>query len=92
MPTSAYTARERKPRRAPSAVPTRSAAKVWPVTGTGEPGTGTAIWAAMPVSAAPPSDQGRVDGVTVPDGGQQVGEDRAGTDGGGSSAHRDSAG
>lgn len=55
MPTSAYTARERKPRRAPSAVPTRSAAKVCPVTGTGEPGTGTAICAAMPVSAAPPT-------------------------------------
>ncbi len=39
MPTRAYSARERKPRRAPSAVPMRSAAKVWPVTGTGEPGT-----------------------------------------------------
>lgn len=55
IPARAYSASESSPRLAPSEAPTRSAAKVWPVTGTGEPGTGTAIWAAMPVSAAPPS-------------------------------------
>src|SRR5690606_9571007 len=54
MPARAYRARERTPRRAPRAVPTSSAAKVWPVTGTGEPGVGAAICAARPVRAAPP--------------------------------------
>ncbi|CAM5440009.1 hypothetical protein SALBM217S_07172 [Streptomyces griseoloalbus] len=72
MPTSAYTAREAKPRRAPRVVPTSSAAKVWPVTGTGEPGTGTAIWAARPVSAAPPSTRAA---SRTRGGGDEVGED-----------------
>ena len=54
-PASAYRTSAVRPRLAPSVVPTSSAAKVWPVTGTGEPGTGTEIWAARPVSAAPPS-------------------------------------
>ena len=44
-----------KPRRAPYVVPIKSAARVWPVTGTGEPGTGMAIWARAAINPTPPT-------------------------------------
>ena len=41
------------PRRAPSAPPTSSTENVWPVIGTGEPGTGIEMFAESAIRSAP---------------------------------------
>ena len=49
-----YVANVASAKRAPYVVPTSKTASVWPVTGTGEPGTGIAICAIPPINAVPP--------------------------------------
>ncbi len=73
----------------PSAVPTSRAAKVWPVTGTGEPGTGHGD---LGREAGERGAAGHECGVPYTGGGEQVGEDLARAGGGDGGAHGDSGG